>query len=611
MAEKDWEDIEPSAVKLMKTTPTLENEGEWEDIETKLPFSPREIPGIIGRNLKEAARITYREGISPFVHGSSTMALGLPKQVAQKTGTKDIIYPEQESVVGKSLRGVSELAGFTVGGALRGGQWLLKGAQKVLPKLAGKGFLKTATRYGITGTGAGLLQAPEKGEGFIRPEERLEQAGMFGATGAALPIAGSVAGVLAKSGRWIAKNVGGVTDATVETINRLGADRVFEPLKAQAEYIGKEIVPRVVNRTKEILGEGSKLTKGLLSRVGWKADEIDEVAKINPGTLKNILFRTNVEDPATLTRAIETNRLSADMYYKKVFNEGTKEKKTLGIKNTFYRLKDALEKQGWVDKQGNKLIGSGIPNKTKDNLIKIFNDLRKSLVTEGKTRVTGTISPREYLNKLSELDASMVGDLKFDRHIFTLQRSLRDEVATQIKGLDKANKLYADAMKLIELEPKIQSALDPKGWQTKINQVGKDDYFQRTKILKPLVGEQNYDDIMAHLANKDFELVTSTPGTGGGFYPSRSGFLRSAVDRGTKRYYQDIKPQFLKAKEFGEKTFKNIEQERNKPLKFPIGANLKGKRGSVGFEEGEGSIKEIIEKAGGKFKGFFTEFFSF
>ena len=133
--------------------------------------SQEPIGKMLLRNLKTAGRETYAEGIAPLVHGASTLAFGIPRVAAKTTGTKELIYPEQKTFIGKTLRLGAEGTGYLAGGAAKGGQLLLKGAKAAVPKLAGKGLLKQAGRGAIVGAGFGALQTPEEGKGVLRLKE--------------------------------------------------------------------------------------------------------------------------------------------------------------------------------------------------------------------------------------------------------------------------------------------------------------------------------------------------------------------------------------------------------------------------------------------------------
>ena len=96
-----------------------------------------------GQKAKEFGKTAYREAVAPVVHGASTFAFGIPKAVAEKTGAKEIIYPEQETIGGKLLRGASEVAGFTAGAPLKVGA---KIAERFVPKLVSKAGVVPATK---------------------------------------------------------------------------------------------------------------------------------------------------------------------------------------------------------------------------------------------------------------------------------------------------------------------------------------------------------------------------------------------------------------------------------------------------------------------------------
>jgi len=138
------------------------------------------IPQMLGRNLVEAGQKTYKEGISPILSGLSTAAFGLPKAAATQAGVKEQVFPEQETVGGKILRGVSETAGFMGGGAVKTGA---KVAEKIGGNLLRNKIARGATEFGI----AGALQTPE--EDMIAPGQRATQAVIGAFLGGAVPAA--------------------------------------------------------------------------------------------------------------------------------------------------------------------------------------------------------------------------------------------------------------------------------------------------------------------------------------------------------------------------------------------------------------------------------------
>ena len=102
------------------------------------------IPQMLGRNLQEAARTTYREGISPVLSGISTAAFGLPKAIIPESYRK-AIFPEQETLSGKALR-ESEIAGFMVEN--------IKTGAKLAKRIVGVHYAKNASwSYSIWNSG--------------------------------------------------------------------------------------------------------------------------------------------------------------------------------------------------------------------------------------------------------------------------------------------------------------------------------------------------------------------------------------------------------------------------------------------------------------------------
>ena len=494
------------------------------------------IPQMLGRNIKEAAASTYREGIAPIVSGASTFALGIPRKVARERGVEHIIYPEQKTTEGKILRGGAETVGLFRGIAVKGAGLAIKGAERILPRLASKGLLKTSTK-GAVGAGTyGLLQQPPEGKSRIKQSVELAQ---FGALAPVLGAGFAKTGEFTnKAGRWIAKEFGGITDATVSIIKRLGSNRVFEPLKAQADYIGRVIVPRVKNRVYDVLSNVGKKIDIILSKLKWSPDDIKELKQVNPETIKMVL-KNGGNDAISMSNAIQSNKSVASQAFKEVIerHEGF-----LDIKNTFYKLKNTLIHNGWMDIKGNEIARSGIPNKTRMNLVKLHNFLNQHLIGEGKVRVTGQVDKKTYFNILDDLEASISGNPKFDRHIFDLQKSLRNEVSSQVKGLDKVNKMYADSERLLGLEKKLSELNNLTKWERELQSAKSPEKFQVSERLKSIIGDDLYDDLQAHFANQDFELVTNIPGAGGGSTFYKGQFIRKGIAGATKKYYKDILP---------------------------------------------------------------------
>lgn len=490
----------------------------------------------IKSGLLQTGEDIYREYISPLVSGASTFAFGIPRAVAGTTGTEEMIYPEQQTLIGKGLRLPAEVLGLIGGGAAKGGGLAIRGAQKIFPRLAGKTLLPKVAR-GIIGAGTfGLLQQPPE------DKSRLQQAGEFAAVGGTLPIAGAglkgTGQILTKSGRWVAKNIGGISDASVKIIKQLGVNRVFDPIKSQVDYIGSNIVPRVKERITNFVTNFTPKSKIVLKEVGFKPEEIEILNSIDKQTL-NKLKESFGNDWNAIGRGLEEIKNNANLQFKTIFEKNPNAR--INPKNTFFKLGDLLKKEGWMFGDGKEIKGAGITNRTKTNLIKIYNDLRNTMILTGKRggkQFTGYLNSQEYFNKLSELESSISGNPKFDRLVFEIQNSLRKDAVKAIPSLAQANKLYSDATNLLSLEPIFRKINDPVLLEKQLYQLKNVTKAQLHLKYKTILGNDIYNDVLAHLANQDFELVSNLPTPSGGFYPSRAGFIRKGVTGLAKKYYQ-------------------------------------------------------------------------
>jgi hypothetical protein len=155
--------------------------------EVELPTKPQESVGqMLMRNLGKAGQETYREGIAPILEGASTFAGGIPRLVAKVLGpeAEKAVFPEQQTLPGKVLRGASEIAGFTAGlpgqAAKFVGRGIAKGAEKVIPRFAGKALLSKIAQ----GVGTGAVGMAVAGDTI---ENRIKGAKTGALIGGALP----------------------------------------------------------------------------------------------------------------------------------------------------------------------------------------------------------------------------------------------------------------------------------------------------------------------------------------------------------------------------------------------------------------------------------------
>lgn len=499
------------------------------------PF--QETGKIIGKNLLGAAKKTYQEVGAPFVHAASALAFDAPRtaakmQAGDKIG-KDVeqaIFPEQETAIGKTLRFGMEAPATVFGGTGRAATAAYKGLAPLAKGVMGTG--KVARGVGKT------LQAAGSGAAFglatTKPtkEEYAANVAANTAFGAAAPAAistiklgGKVVGYVGSNiGKYISKNVGGITESTRNTINRLGAARVFEPIKASADYISQNVAPRILQK---------------MQTFSDKANQAYKDAVIN----------------------FKGNTINSQPFYQAV--------------------QRGLRQKGWIDLQGNPTIDykSGL-DPVADKLTTLY--LRMKAPSEG-ARLTGKVISKEDFFTYRDVLGSMLREKPSDRLVMEAREALYNSAEKSgMSGIKLARDLEK---KMFDIEGKIDikkitsdlvKAKNPQ--YTKIIQ---DEY--KDLVKKGVMTEKEYtqifDDLEAHFANSDFGLVSTTPGQAGGMYPSRAGIIRGAVSEGTKAYYKDLKPAMQELVNRVKGGAAGVKQELEKPL---WEAAQKGQNRSIG-----------------------------
>ena len=453
----------------------------------------------------------YREGISPILSGGSTFAAGVPKMIAKAQGQGENIFPEQTSLPGKLLRGASEIVGFTAGAPGRVTTFAGKAIPKILPKV----LPKFAGRI-LTGAVAGAAGMATAGDTL---ENRKNLAKIGAIWGGAIPLATDVGkgigGFATKSGRWLAKNVGGITDATVKTIKRLGANRVFDPLKAKADYISQNIAPKIYDKFVEFENKAnSAYRQAIKSAPEGKQINIKPAIQEAGKRLKGLGLITETGNLTELGQS----EIARDSVYGKLLD--------------FYKSADAIS---GVEKLKGKAL-------TQSQMIKASRAMNETLVNKEQFTFLRDKLNALYKNKPSDIDVSKV-----------VNEFYQAGENSGMKGLQQARELQR---KLFEIEDKIDvnkitrdlvKAKNPQ-WSKVIQK----EY--QNLVDKGILNKQDYqnffDDLMAHFANIDFELVSETPGVGGGFYPSRAGLIRKGVAGAAKQYYKNVVPTIETAQRF-------------------------------------------------------------
>ena len=543
----------------------------------------------------------YSELGAPFVHAASLAASDIPKAIGSRDTSEagkeayQTLYPEQQTVGGKILRGAASVPAFAFGTAgkatMAAGRILKKGAEygaKKIPQFVGKSLLgRTALRTGEFAAGQAAI-APKEGENY---GEQVKTAAL---TGAAVPAAGLLAKGTGKNligaGKFTAKTFGGITDFSREKIKELGSARVFDPLKKSVSYIGDVVVPKVKQRITGIITEAKNYPA--LRNLGLIDDEINGLREVNP-EYKSRLEKILSGDEVNIKPGIEAITTDAKNRFAAVMSK-VNPNTAIEVKDFYYKLKSTLRSQGWLGKTGEPVEKVG-RNQVRDQLLSVYSYLNKTIKQPGGYR-TNVIDVREYENLRSALD--MVTGTKDDRLLFELGGKIRDEAAKVIKGLPEINKMYADAMRLGEIEKRgiLSKIMSKERLEKELSNLRNIDRPNQVARIKSLIGKDLADDVDAHLVNIDLGLTTGRPGSGGGVFPGPSGVKKALLAEGAKTYYKDIYPITQKIKGGYESLRTGAENVYKSPLSggriFKSAPNLKGERGSLGVSPATPLIEE-------------------
>jgi len=484
--------------------------------ETPVP-SPRQMAESGQPGLGEAAQMA-RDVLTIPTHFLNQFAFNYPRSAASQAGFD--LPTEAEAPAARIAANAAGVAG---------------GITSPLNKFMAGRFLRPGQRLLTRAAGSALTAgAYAPSEGLLEPRQRATQA----AFGAMVPT--TVAGlqktgqIVTKTGRWIARNIGGVSDAAVGIIKRLGPGRVFDPAKAQVDYLGRVVAPKAQERIMQAVVESTDDGQKALKALGVRPEQISALRKVSPTTRQQLqgMFGARLDEIGERLGQIKAEA-------GKQFAKALPKKSLIQIKGPMSVLKNTLMKQGWIDLQGTELEGAGIGNKVKTGLVKILRHYAKA-GPEGQVLAKGTapLSARQYQNLLSELDALVGPNEQSNRLIYAVAGDLRKAAAKQIPALKQATKSWADAVSLQELKTVFTKLDNVVNLEQKLGGLKNVARPQLHEQWKTILGDDLYDDVLAHLANQDFELVSNLPGAGGGMYPSRAGMLRGMVSRGAKAYYQ-------------------------------------------------------------------------
>lgn len=557
----------------------------------------------------------YTEAVAPWLHGGSTFALDAPKLAAAAQGDpgmEQAVFPEQTTGLGKLNRFAAETVGYTAGLPAKLALAIGKGATnlgiKALPKIASgtgklakfaQGVGKTATRA-AQGGAIGLAMKPEG------DTSRIDQAKTYAAFSALTPLAiKSIAktGGFALGGiKAIAKNIGGITDSTLQTIRRLGAERVFEPAKATADYISSNLIPRTRAKIDAAVSNFTPEVQSLLRKsYSVPQEAVDTIKRFGVGTVKAV--REKYGDSTdyfhrVIKEGIQSKQSAADVAYQEAID--SMKGSAINATSLMNKMKSNLIKKGWIDLRGNPTTRyKSDMDPVTDKLTTLYLNLLNTTTNKGK-RIAGSVISKEDFSTFRDMFGAMLRDKPTDRMVMSLRNSLYSAAEKSgMTGLKKARNLekraYQMASKYITKNGELKAlgkekSLDryfnlSKDQQKQIDELEKYigtkfvdemkavvsgrsldklDKFTNEKILSDFVSARDpnktqfvqdkymkilgktfkdeADDLMAHFANSDFNIISTTPGAGGGFNPSQAGLIKKATGSAIKGYLRDVRP---------------------------------------------------------------------
>ena len=403
----------------------------------------------------------YSEVGAPLLHGVSSFAFGIPKLTARATGAEEYMYPEQQTIGGKILRGGAETAGIIGGGI---GKVATKVGQKFIPKLATEALRRKASRYALEGGLTGLLMPPK--QGTLAPQERL-QTGLGASAlsgGAPYAVKGAQLGgqLLAKGagkvGGFVARNIAGYSKSALNTINKFGFDKVQKVSQKGYDYLAKEVIPVARERVIDSITKLGKNSKDLLENLGFNPEEITDIYRVSKDNLiklKSLIAKNWVG----LDENLNTQRQTLGQQIGQVYDIAESNGNTIQVNSTINLLKRKLLENGLITKAG-ELFPDAInhPSQTLRTLAKIYSEYNGFK----------ELGIPQFRNMMSKLESAIRPDERFNIYVYPVIKKLRDDSVKSLQPVNilrnvdfaKLNKDYSDITTLQNLGSKLNKAIN-------------------------------------------------------------------------------------------------------------------------------------------------------
>jgi len=492
--------------------------------------------GKLGEKLspEQAQKISSVRNVSSqaLQSGVNTALMGLPKAVLAKLG---YTLPEAETTGEKVGSVVGSVAGMAASPAAKiAGTVGTKVGAKALPVLG-----KVGAKALGAGTGAAAgISAQGLSEDVLAGKSK-EEVGKNVAKNAILGLSVGAGASLTTDaalgiGGYIRKNFGGISDATLKVIKKMGAKFVFDKEKSNVDYLAKNIVPEAQKRiSKSVLAGGDNSYKAL-TKIGANKDEALAIAKMTPKNRKFISKLIDATDDTPVVTEIDNNLKRAGAMFRKTLKDAPKDT-MIDIKPTFKVLQNKLKGMELIDFNGNVLAKKGVAQENK--LVELYKNLQEKTVAS-----KGLVNKDSYNRMLNMMEAFEPTNPKYTKIVYAAERNFRNDATKAIPRLKNARNIYTEAKALDNVAKSLQK-LKGEGsksfgelLQTKINALKSPEKYQTRKEWSNLLGTKIMDNIDAHMANIDYGLTANLPGAGGGQFASRSGILKSVISETSKGY---------------------------------------------------------------------------
>jgi len=392
---------------------------------------------------------------------------------------------ESDSALGRGARGVGTVlgilnpVGLTAKAAVIGTRAAVKGATlgtklviKAMPKVlqsrmlarilareifptAGSRALKTGIKLAGASAGVAAILPPSeeavKGglEGII--EEKSGAIPAAAATGAVLGVGGSGTLSLGKSlGRFI-RQVGGVSRASIKEATRLGIDRVIDPAKREAGYIGNSLVPRALASKEKLFSEFTPRSEKAMRQLGISErsiriakdsgmQKLNEVQAKLGGSSADLAINTEFQLGARMEQA------------KTLYKDSIRSIPEIVPRQFLSSLRGEFTKQGlMVNGQFTPaaISGKNVSTQTK-SMMGVYNEIVTGTVQKGGAAVPKTVSGADMRRYHDVLDnkISLQGNKASDIPILSVLEAHTKDVIRANPLIENANKVFSRAKQM-------------------------------------------------------------------------------------------------------------------------------------------------------------------